>query len=109
MAKAFDSGAMRVKEILKGYLENIRKTVCPEERADLLLYPFAGAAPDGFKFSQAGKMEEAMASKEGWVVLLIILIIITTLAHFSDKWLNRKTFKFYIDLLEKRLAQLDGE
>jgi hypothetical protein len=27
MAKAFDPGAMTVKEILKGYLENIRKTL----------------------------------------------------------------------------------
>jgi hypothetical protein len=73
------------------------------------LYPFAGAAAYVFKLSQAGKMDEAMASKEGWVVLLITLIRITPLAHLSAKWLNRKTFKSYTDLLEKRLAQLDEE
>jgi hypothetical protein len=109
MAKAFDLGAMRIKEILNGYLENIRKTVSLEERVGLLLYPFAGAAAYVFKLSQAGKMKEAMASNEGWVVLLITLIIITPFAHLSAKWLNRKTFKSYTDLLEKRLAQLAEE
>jgi ABC-type multidrug transport system fused ATPase/permease subunit len=109
IAKAFDPGAMSAKEVLKAYLENIRKTVSLEERAGLLLYPFAGAAGYVFSLSQAGKMEEAMASAEMWLVLLITLIVITPLAHFSAKWLNRKTFKAYTDLLEKRLAQLEED
>jgi len=52
-------------------------------------------------------MEEALASNQIGVTLIITLIIITPLAHYLAKWLKRKTFKAYTDLLEKRLAQLD--
>jgi len=106
-AKAFDPSKMSVKQVLEGYLENIYKTVRLEERAGLFLYPFAGSAGFVFSLSQAGRMDEAMEKPEIWLVLFVTLLIITPTAHYSTKWLNKKTFKSYTDLLEMRLAQLD--
>ena len=107
IAKAFDPSQMSVRQVLQGYLENIHKTVRLEERAGLFLYPFAGSAGFVFSLSQAGKMDEALANPKIWLVLLVTLLIITPIAHYSAKWLNKKTFKSYTDLLETRLALLD--
>ena len=109
IAKAFDLSQISVKQVLQGYLENIHKTVRLEERAGLFLYPFAGSAGFVFSLSQAGEMDKALGNPVIWLILLVTVLIITPIAHYSAKWLNKKTFKSYTDLLEKRLLELDED
>ncbi len=107
IAKAFDPGKMSVKQTLQGYLENIHKTLRLEEGLSLYIYPFAGTAGYIFKLSNTGTLDKALESPVTWYILIACLVVMTPLAHYITKWLNRKTFKAYTDLLEQRLLELD--
>lgn len=109
IAKGFDVGRLSVKQTLEAYLANIKKTIRLEEQVGLFIYPFAGTAGFVFSLSREGKMDQALNDPKVWLILLVVLLIITPLSHYSAKWLNRKTFKAYLDLLEKRLLDLKAD
>ena len=105
-AKSFDMGSADVKSTLEAYLDNIKSTIRQEEMAGLALYPIAAASGFFFSLLEELSLEEALADTKILITLLILVIVITPLSHWAARWMNRKTFKKYLDLLEGRLAQI---
>jgi len=108
-ARSFDLGARDTRSVIEAYIANIKETVRQEEMAGLILYPIAAAS--GFFLSLLQKMtlEEALADNRILITLLILLIVITPISHWAARWMNKKTFKKYLDLLEDRLSQIREE
>lgn len=105
-AKSFDMGSADVKSTLEAYLDNIKSTIRQEEMAGLALYPIAAASGFFFSLLEELSLEEALADTKILITLLILVIVITPLSHWAARWMNRKTFNKYLDLLEERLAQI---
>jgi hypothetical protein len=108
-AKAFNMAGADAKSTLNSYINNINATIRQEELGGLILYPIATAC--GFFLSLLQKMtwDEAIAKQSIWITLFILVIAITPISHWSAKWLNRKTFGKYLEILEERYAQLKDE
>lgn len=105
--KRFSLAEKDVHQALEDYIQILEKTIRTEEKVGLFIYPFAAAA--GFFFSLLEKMtlEEAMANTRVQIILAITIVLITPLAHWLAKWMNRKTFGPKLDQLKSRLSNLD--
>lgn len=108
-AKELHLGSDNSRATLMLYIENVKATIRQEEIGGLILYPIAAAG--GFFLSLLEKMtlEEAMADTRIWVILSIVLVLLTPLSHWLARWMNRKTFNKYLQILEERLRLLESE
>ncbi len=109
IARSLDMGGSDVRSTLEAYLQNIKATIRQEEIGGLILYPIAAASGFFLSLLQDMSLDEALADSGILLTLFILMIIITPLSHWAARWMNRKTFKKYIDLLEDRLAQIKDE
>lgn len=89
----------------------ISKWIRHQEKAALLVYPFAGAG--GYMVGGmvgSGKSIELFMSKPVVVwALIITLIIIVPLSYWLARWMNRKAFGTYLDQLRHSITALQNE
>lgn len=105
-AKSFDMGSGDSMSTLEAYISNIKETIRQEEVAGLVLYPISAASGFFLSLLQKRSLDEALGDTRILITLVILLIVITPLSHWAARWMNRKTFNKYLNLLEGRLAQM---
>lgn len=97
-----------VLETLEQQYNLISKWIKHQEKAALLVYPFAGAG--GFMIGGmvgSGKSIEVFMGKPPVAIAMIVtLIIIVPLSYWLAKWMNRKAFGKYLDQLGENIKDL---
>lgn len=108
-AKELHLGSDNSRATLMRYIENVKATIRQEEIGGLILYPIAAAGGFFLSLLEEMTLEEAMADTRIWVILSIVLVLLTPLSHWLARWMNRKTFNKYLQILEERLRLLESE
>lgn len=108
-AKELHLGSDNSRATLMLYIENVKATIRQEEIGGLILYPIAAAGGFFLSLLEEMTLEEAMADTRIWVILSIVLVLLTPLSHWLARWMNRKTFNKYLQILEERLRLLESE
>jgi len=108
-AKSLQVGLADSKTTLIQYIDNVKSTLRQEELGGLILYPIAAAGGFFLSLLQEMSLDVALADRRIMITLAILMVVMTPLAHWLARWMNRKTFGRYLQDLESRLAELERQ
>ncbi len=91
---------------LKIFRKRISEAVRFEELIGLILYPVSGSGGWFIGFSLFGHDTEMDTIT--WMIFGCTLLILTPLAHFLTRWLNKITFGKLIQQLTENIAELES-
>ncbi|MCE2497017.1 MAG: hypothetical protein J4F31_10650 [Flavobacteriales bacterium] len=96
-----------LKESMTRAYKTTRRALRIEEGVGLFLYPLGAAA--GMLWGREYRDPNFVADPVmDWKTLLIVIVVITPLAHFAAVWMNKVAFGKYLKHLKELIAQFDN-
>lgn len=88
------------------FRDRIKKVIKYEELIGLSIYPISATA--GFMIGMVAAGDGSyMDEQKDWIALVVVLIVLTPLAHWLAKSMNRRTFGSYLNKLESNILELE--